>query len=286
MTRLFPAFCLFSLFCGCAGLFRNPDLAPGASVAYMPYHRLSLPEISNEEERIYRQQGDTGVARIPEHDFYWMQGNLLCLAASFARPDSTCDPLRFVSFTKDITRKEQMYTPEFSPDSLLDPLKSLGLALYALDNCPQELMRALLINNQPVLVFGTLLYKKRLTRKTEGPDMDAQRSKILRKITTFDIVYGYSRMTGPSQRLPGEGGDEYLFELRTRRNFKARVGQGLINHALTPYGGMPIGSNWLVERVYLVFPQEKDFDAFWAGVGETAKKLDYPAPLPMPVRLF
>jgi hypothetical protein len=260
----------------CAGVFKNPDLASGAAGSSPPFHRITFPEVSNHEGLLYSQTGDTGVARLPEHDYYWMQGNFLCLIRGFYAPAAPCDPLIFSPSEKDITRYEDMDSPPVDLEGFLEPLRQDSLRLYGLSACPVELLCAILLNDAPALITGILHYKKRL----------ATGRQILRRVRTFDIIYGYSRMTGPSQRMPGETGEEYLFELRGRKNFKAGAEGGLVSHALTLYGNAPIGSHWLIERIYIVPPGDRNFDEWWKRIEETVLKFEYRAPLPMPEKIF
>ena len=287
MIRRRPALFIFTLlFCCCAGVFRNPDLASGVPGSPPPFHRIALPEISNHEELLYSQAGDTGVARLPEHDYYWMQGNFLCLVRGFYSPAAPCDPLVFSPPEKDITRYEDLDSPPVDLEGFLRPLGRDSLRLYGLSACPVELLCAVLLNDTPALISGILHYKKKLIQRTLEPDPNAVRRTLLRRFRTLDIVAGYSRMTGPSQRMPGETGEEYLFELRGRRNFKARAEAGLVNHALTLYGNAPVGSHWLIERIYIVLPGDRNFDEWWKRIEETVLKFGYRTPLPIPEKIF
>ena len=287
VIRRWPAlFVSALLFCCCAGVFRNPDLVSGVPGSLPPFHRIALPEVSNHEGLLYSQTGDTGVTRLPEHDYYWMQGNFLCLVRGFYAPAAPCDPLIFSPPEKNITRYEDMDSPPVDLEGFLQPLRQDSLRIYGLSACPVELLCAILLNDAPALITGILHYKKRLTQGIHTPEFAADRQNLLRRIRTLDIIYGYSRMTGPSQRMPGETGEEFLFELRGRKNFKARAEAGLVNHALTLYGNAPVGSHWLIERIYIVLPGDRNFDEWWKRIEETVLKFEYRAPLPMPEKMF
>jgi len=271
-----------ALFFSCASIFRNPDIVHNSPLLYAARHRCDLPPLSLKEERIYWERGDSGLSRIPEHDFYWMQFNFLDVLLSYHLPG--LPPLAEETFPgqKNITRYLNGRGPDIDPSIFLKSVAERGFAVYAMDVCPARCAAVYVKSGLPLLLYGTMFYKKRyapVDTVSETPEC------VIRKLETFDVLYGYQLLMGPSQHLPGEGGDEYLLELRGRTNLKSYADNDLINRAVTLYGGAPIGSNFLVEKVYVVLPADKTPAAYEPVLSENAAKLGYAGPLPAWVKV-
>jgi hypothetical protein len=139
----------------------------------------------------------------------------------------------------------------------------------------------------PVLIFGTLTYKKRFY-KVRADVVDTLPEKTLpnklqksvfRKINTFDIIYGYIRERGPFQHLPGEEMERYHFDLRSQLKVKSAASKNLINRASSLVGGHPVGSHWLIQAIFIVLPKERSVDDLQKTLAVLAKKMQYTEPL-------
>jgi len=289
----FPLLFFFS----CSGIFVNPDLAGGKTPPSAGVFRVTLPLIDPNEDLLYRALKDSGVGRIPEHDFYRMQETYMNLAARAARPDL---PFLFFADTvvdKDITRTYNYDSPAISPLRYLETMADEGLSVYEIPSCPVALACAYLQSDIPIVMYGTVIIKKRY-QKTRGEyntdtvykaplNLKGEiNTQVYRKLVTFDLITAYVRLTGPSQNLPDENPEETLFETRSHLNFKVRSGKSLRNAALSLYGGAPAGSSWVISNLYVFVPREMTAEKIVEKIKPAAAQTGLPGDVPVPEKVF
>jgi hypothetical protein len=265
---------LLLLLCACAGVFVNPDIAGGRQ-AGPNQQEIALCARDNREDRVIQAIADTGTARFPERDYYWLQNHFAFILRQFHTPGSPqTDPDIDYMPPKDITRLADRENPRFDSLAFLQNAFSGGYSLYVMRACPAAALVCCVQSNLPVLIFGTLTFKWNIGKRALV-DAGGQKT-IFRKFDSFDIVYGYQKLTGLSQRLPGQSDDdEYMFLLRSKRNFKAGLRKLLSDRAVSLYGGAPVGSNWWIHDVFMVLPEKTALDsvearleAAGAGLGQ------------------
>ncbi|MFH0920469.1 MAG: hypothetical protein V1913_08905 [Fibrobacterota bacterium] len=295
------SFFLFLLPCAlmilsCAGVFTNPDLRDGVIVSRT--REVPLPPADPDEELLFRALKDTGFARIPEHDFYRMQETFLNLAARAALPARPFLSFADTAAAKDITRTYNYDSPSFRPLRYLETVVGNDLSVYELRACSVPLLCTYLRAGIPVLAYGTVfvkksfyknpgLYNTNATDYPESPGLQGDVSqRLFRKLTTFELVTGYSKPEGPSQTLPGETGEAYLFSVRSRLNFMARADRSMIDMALTLTGGAPLGSNWLFSNFYVMVKRGVTADAITERLKPFAAQVGLTGDIPLPEKLL
>ncbi len=146
-------------------------------------------------------------------------------------------------------------------------------------------MRAFIRNSVPVIIYGMVTIKKHLPSSSDIEAVEMNRS-LLRKFETFDVVYGYQKTMGPTSRLPGEEGDEFVFNTRSTLDFKIFTKKELINHALNLYGSKEINSIWLLQNMFIILPYDRSIKELFSKIVETSKTFGMDLTPVEPKRIF
>jgi hypothetical protein len=282
---LFP--CFLVLFAGCAGVFQNPDLKSGMDPAAATY-RCALPPVDPVTLQIFNAFRDTGVVRLPEHEYYLLQDEVLNCAMQAGRPGFPRRNFTDSIGQKDITRTYTFDSPSIDSSRYLRQFWADSFAVYRLDSCGTELLRAFIRNNVPVLIQGTVTIKKGLAQNPDVPREDGNVvNTLFRRFETFDLIYGYQKAMGPSQYLPGEMGDQFVFSMRSTLDFRASEKREIRDRILTLIGGAAFrNSAWLIKSLYVVLPQEKPLRDIYPKILATATAWGMKGNPPEPARVY
>jgi hypothetical protein len=283
IAAILPVIFLF----GCAGVFQNPDVVHGVEQSAFNW-KIALPPVMELERQVLDEFRDTGVVRLPEHDFYNLQNNVLNCMMLFSRPDFS--PAAFTDNIgrKDITRNPDLDNPSIDVQAYLKQLPAGDVTVYRIDSCTTELLRAFIRNNVPVLIYGTVTIKKMLKRDNDRVREDKDiKPSLTRRFETFDLVSAYQKGMGPSRILPGEEGDQFIFNTRNTLDFKAYAGRELKGQLLNLFGGSEFAnSGWVIRDFYVVLPLEREMRDVYAKVMETAVQWGMDSKAPEPRRIY
>jgi hypothetical protein len=194
------------------------------------------------EQQLVNEFRNTDLSKVPEGHFFELQDRLLHSLKTYY--NSTAE-IQFSSEKRPpVARTHNYDTPAIDPEYYLDIFKKSRLLVYSLSSNEPSLIRAILRKRTPVLIFGDFFYN-RFSNDSE--------KRLFRRHQSFDVLIGYSLLKGAKSNLPGEEGDQYLYQTRTGFSFTSYDDKELLGRALNLYNVVN-DSRWILSKVYVILP--------------------------------
>ncbi|MBL8026010.1 MAG: hypothetical protein JNL74_06350 [Fibrobacteres bacterium] len=237
----------------CSGVFVNPDGKIDEAQNRKESFTVKGIELTTAiEQQIVNEFRSIDLQMVPEGHFFELQDRMLHAVRAFYTPSAK---IEFLSEKRAaVPRTQDMDTPKIDPKYYLGLFKKDNLSVYSISTTEPPVIRSVLRSGKPILLFGELYYNRFLSK----PDGEA---RLFRRHETFDVLTGYSLLSGPKSNLPGEDGDQYLYKTRTGFSFTSYENGTLINKAMNIYG-VANGSRWIFSNAYVMLPDSVNIENY------------------------